>query len=87
MTETLYAVLPDEVDDAARALLEKACAKEISLATAESCTGGLLGGALYVATGGYAIVWWFSVALGLASALINLPIVEKPVPRLAPQPG
>lgn len=42
MTETLYAVLPDEVDDAARALLEKACAKEISLATAESCTGGLL---------------------------------------------
>ncbi|WP_029029401.1 MFS transporter [Salinarimonas rosea] len=49
--------------------------------------GVLLGGVLYEATGGYAIVWWFSVALGLASALINLPIVEKPVPRLAPQPG
>jgi nicotinamide-nucleotide amidase len=42
MTETLYAVLPDEVDRAARELLEKACAKELSLTTAESCTGGLL---------------------------------------------
>lgn len=42
MTETLSAVLPDEVDSAARALLEKACAKDLSLTTAESCTGGLL---------------------------------------------
>lgn len=42
MTETLSAVLPDEVDRAARALLEKACAQDLSLATAESCTGGLL---------------------------------------------
>ncbi|MGP9818368.1 MFS transporter [Salinarimonas sp. NSM] len=49
--------------------------------------GVLLGGVLYEATGGYAIVWWFSVALGIASALINLPIVEKPVARLAAQPG
>lgn len=49
--------------------------------------GVLLGGVLYEATGGYALVWWLSVALGIASALINLPIVEKPVARLAPQPG
>lgn len=42
MTETLYAVLPDAVDRAARALLEKACAHDLRLATAESCTGGLL---------------------------------------------
>jgi nicotinamide-nucleotide amidase len=42
VTETLSPVLPDEVDEAARAVLEKACDRELSLATAESCTGGLL---------------------------------------------
>lgn len=42
MTETLSPALPDEVDRAARALLEAACDKELTLATAESCTGGLL---------------------------------------------
>jgi nicotinamide-nucleotide amidase len=42
MTETLYAVLPDEVDEAARRVLESACKQDLSLATAESCTGGLL---------------------------------------------
>lgn len=49
--------------------------------------GVWLGGILYEATGGYALVWWLSVGLGIASALINLPIVEKPVQRLAPQPA
>ena len=43
--------------------------------------GVLLGGILYVSTGSYDVVWWLSAALGLASALINLPIVEKPVLR------
>jgi nicotinamide-nucleotide amidase len=42
MTETLSPALPDEVDDAARKVLETACDKRLSLATAESCTGGLL---------------------------------------------
>lgn len=42
MTETLSPVLPDEVDSAARDVLEAACAKKLSLATAESCTGGML---------------------------------------------
>lgn len=42
MTETLSPALPDDVDHAARVLLERACDREISLATAESCTGGLL---------------------------------------------
>jgi nicotinamide-nucleotide amidase len=42
MTETLSPVLPDEVDTAARKLLERACDKDVSIATAESCTGGLL---------------------------------------------
>jgi MFS family permease len=43
--------------------------------------GVWLGGVLYEATGGYGVVWWLSIALGLASALINLPIVERPVAR------
>ena len=43
--------------------------------------GVLLGGILYEQTGSYIIVWWLSVALGVASAAINLPIVEKPVER------
>lgn len=42
MTETLYPVLPDDVDRAARDVLEAACARKLSLATAESCTGGML---------------------------------------------
>ena len=46
--------------------------------------GVLLGGFLYERTGSYDVVWWLSVALGIASALINLPIVEKPVERLVP---
>jgi predicted MFS family arabinose efflux permease len=50
--------------------------------------GVLLGGLLYEATGSYLLVWWLSIALGIASAVINLPIVEKPVDRgAAPQPA
>ena len=45
--------------------------------------GVWLGGALFESTGSYTVVWWLSIGLGLASALINLPIVEKPAPRLA----
>lgn len=41
-TETLSSILPDETEEAARRLLEKASERELSLATAESCTGGLL---------------------------------------------
>ena len=43
--------------------------------------GVLLGGVLRESTGSYQIVWWLSIALGVASALINLPVVEKPVVR------
>ena len=49
--------------------------------------GVLLGGVLYEAFGSYQIVWWFSIALGIASALINLPIVEKAVERPVAQPA
>lgn len=46
--------------------------------------GVFLGGLLYESTGSYLIVWWLSVALGIASAVINLPIKERPVARPAP---
>jgi len=43
--------------------------------------GVWLGGVLYEAFGSYDPIWWGSIALGIASALIHLPIVEKPVVR------
>jgi MFS family permease len=46
--------------------------------------GVWLGGLLFEQTGSYTVVWWLSVFFGVASALINLPIVEKPVRRPAP---
>jgi predicted MFS family arabinose efflux permease len=49
--------------------------------------GVYLGGALYEATGSYNVIWWAGVAFGIMSALINLPIVEKAVPRPVPAPA
>jgi len=46
MTETLSDVLPDEIEAMTHRLLEEACDKKLMLATAESCTGGLLGSLL-----------------------------------------
>jgi MFS family permease len=46
--------------------------------------GVWLGGLLYSTTGSYNVIWWLSVALGVISAIINLPIIEKPIERLAP---
>jgi MFS family permease len=43
--------------------------------------GVWLGGELYEIYGNYSLVWWLSIALGVASALINLPIKERPVER------
>jgi nicotinamide-nucleotide amidase len=42
MAETLDPALPREVQDRADRVLELACERELMLATAESCTGGLL---------------------------------------------
>lgn len=42
MTETLSPMLPNEVEEGARKLLERACERDLTIATAESCTGGLL---------------------------------------------
>jgi MFS family permease len=49
--------------------------------------GVYLGGVLYARTGSYDIVWWLGVLLGVVSAVINLPIVEKPVPRAVAVPA
>jgi MFS family permease len=43
--------------------------------------GVWLGGFLFERTGSYNVVWWISVVLGVISAIINLPIVEKPIAR------
>ncbi|MDX3904478.1 MAG: MFS transporter [Pigmentiphaga sp.] len=42
-----------------------------------SFVGVWLGGKLYVATGSYDVVWWLSVALGLAAAALCLPVRER----------
>jgi nicotinamide-nucleotide amidase len=44
--ETLSGALPPEVEALAIRLLQTACDKELKLATAESCTGGLIGSLL-----------------------------------------
>jgi len=49
--------------------------------------GVWLGGEVFIRTGSYDAVWWLAVLFGVLSAVINLPIVEKPVPRLAAQPA
>ena len=45
--------------------------------------GVWLGGLLFERTGSYDVVWWLAILFGLLSAVINLPIVEKPVIRKA----
>jgi predicted MFS family arabinose efflux permease len=50
--------------------------------------GVWLGGLLFERTGSYDVVWWLSVGLGVASAIINLPIIERAAPgRWQPQPA
>jgi nicotinamide-nucleotide amidase len=41
-TETLSPLLPDETEEAVRVLLAKASERGLKLATAESCTGGMI---------------------------------------------
>jgi MFS family permease len=49
--------------------------------------GAWMGGMVYDATGAYDLMWWASIALGFAAALVHLPISERPVPRLAAVPA
>ncbi len=50
-----------------------------------SFMGAWLGGWLYGQFGNYHAVWGLAVALGLFAALVNLPVREAPITRLAPQ--
>ncbi|MBJ7556509.1 MFS transporter [Marinomonas spartinae] len=47
-----------------------------------SFLGAWAGGVVYDYYGSYAPIWWTAVALAFISALIHLPINDKPVPRL-----
>ena len=42
MSETLEPALPDELDEKADRLMHEVCRRELTVATAESCTGGML---------------------------------------------
>ncbi len=46
-----------------------------------SFMGVWLGGKLYDSTGSYTIVWWLAVVLGVAAALVNLPVREHAIQR------
>jgi len=52
-----------------------------------SFLGVWLGGIVFERTGSYDPVWWLAILFGVLSALINLPIVEKPVARMATEPA
>ena len=42
MAEALDPIVPSDIDELTQAVLEAACVRNLTLATAESCTGGLL---------------------------------------------
>lgn len=42
MSETLEPAMPDDLDDQGERLMHGMCDKELTVATAESCTGGML---------------------------------------------
>jgi nicotinamide-nucleotide amidase len=42
LSETLEPVLPDHLDEQAERLMHRLCDKDLTVATAESCTGGML---------------------------------------------
>jgi MFS family permease len=49
--------------------------------------GVWLGGLLFETAGSYDLVWWGAILFGVLSAIINLPIVERPVLRPAAVPA
>ena len=51
-----------------------------------SFMGVWMGGVLYDSTGSYDVVWYLAIALGVAAALINLPVQEQAIER-TPQPA
>jgi len=49
-------MFPDDIETLARAVIEAAASRGLTLATAESCTGGLVSGALTAIAGSSAVV-------------------------------
>ena len=49
-----------------------------------SFMGVWLGGKMYDLYGSYDLVWWIGVGVGAFSAIIHLPVNEKPMAKLAP---
>lgn len=49
--------------------------------------GVWLGGRMYDIHGDYTVVWWIGVAVGLFSAIVHLPVREKPMPIAAREPA
>jgi MFS family permease len=52
-----------------------------------SFLGVWLGGVVFDRYGSYTPVWWLAILFGVLSAIINMPIVEQPVPRTAAVPA
>ena len=52
-----------------------------------SFTGVWLAGYLFDHTGSYQLMWILTIAMGVASALLNLPIDEREIARPAPAPA
>ncbi|MGB0900359.1 MFS transporter [Halocynthiibacter sp.] len=52
-----------------------------------SFLGVWLGGRMYDAYGSYSQVWWLGVAIGAFSAIVHLPVREKPLERPAVKAG
>ena len=52
MSETLEPALPDDLDDRAERLMHRLCDKGLTVATAESCTGGMMAALLTDIQGG-----------------------------------
>ncbi|MFC7705845.1 MFS transporter [Plastorhodobacter daqingensis] len=52
-----------------------------------SFLGVWLGGRMYDITGDYTLVWWIGVGVGAFSALVHLPVRERPMEALALSPA
>lgn len=52
-----------------------------------SFLGVFIGGYLFDTTGSYNLMWMLTIAMGVAAALINWPIEEREIARVAPKPA